>query len=153
VFLASLETTRTACTEYKNAKTGWPALPDTARITRGGRVRRHWMRSSRERRRRNRYLILHLPDEQRAGAQMQQLLQRLIAGLPEDIRYPMELPRCRSEFGGDRRSPELPEGSGAPGVSAVRQCEGKTKRGYCGRRGGLIREKDKTDANRRCWTR
>jgi RNA polymerase sigma-70 factor (ECF subfamily) len=32
-----------------------------------------------------------LPDEQLAGAQMQQLLQRLIAGLPEDLRYPLEL--------------------------------------------------------------
>ncbi|MBZ5508867.1 MAG: sigma-70 family RNA polymerase sigma factor [Acidobacteriia bacterium] len=32
-----------------------------------------------------------LPDEQLAGAQMQQLLQRLIAGLPEDLRHPLEL--------------------------------------------------------------
>lgn len=34
---------------------------------------------------------LPLPDEQLAGAQMQQLLQRLIAGLPEDLRHPLEL--------------------------------------------------------------
>jgi RNA polymerase sigma-70 factor (ECF subfamily) len=32
-----------------------------------------------------------LPDEQLAGAQMQQILQRLIAGLPEDLRHPLEL--------------------------------------------------------------
>ncbi len=31
------------------------------------------------------------PDEQLAGRQMQQLLQRLIAGLPEDLRLPLEL--------------------------------------------------------------
>jgi RNA polymerase sigma-70 factor (ECF subfamily) len=30
-------------------------------------------------------------DEQLAGQQMQQLLERLIAGLPEDLRYPLEL--------------------------------------------------------------
>jgi len=31
------------------------------------------------------------PDEQVAGRQMQQLLQRLIAGLPEELRQPLEL--------------------------------------------------------------
>ena len=31
------------------------------------------------------------PDEQLAGRQMQQLLQRLIAGLPDDLRHPLEL--------------------------------------------------------------
>jgi RNA polymerase sigma-70 factor (ECF subfamily) len=32
-----------------------------------------------------------LPDEQLAGVQMQQILQRLIAGLPEELRQPLEL--------------------------------------------------------------
>jgi RNA polymerase sigma-70 factor (ECF subfamily) len=32
-----------------------------------------------------------LPDEQLAGEQMRQLLQRLIAGLPEDLRHTLEL--------------------------------------------------------------
>jgi RNA polymerase sigma-70 factor (ECF subfamily) len=31
------------------------------------------------------------PDEQLAGRQMQQLLERLVAGLPEDLRWPLEL--------------------------------------------------------------
>ncbi|MFI5105974.1 MAG: RNA polymerase sigma factor, partial [Terriglobales bacterium] len=31
------------------------------------------------------------PDEQVAGRQMQQLVQRLIAGLPEELRHPLEL--------------------------------------------------------------
>jgi RNA polymerase sigma-70 factor (ECF subfamily) len=31
------------------------------------------------------------PDEQVAGRQMQQMLQRLIAGLPEELRHPLEL--------------------------------------------------------------
>jgi RNA polymerase sigma-70 factor (ECF subfamily) len=31
------------------------------------------------------------PDEQLAGRQMQQLLQRLIAGMPDDLRHPLEL--------------------------------------------------------------
>jgi RNA polymerase sigma-70 factor (ECF subfamily) len=30
-------------------------------------------------------------DEQLAGAEMQQMLERLIAGLPEELRHPLEL--------------------------------------------------------------
>jgi RNA polymerase sigma-70 factor (ECF subfamily) len=43
------------------------------------------------------------PDEQLAGTQMERLLQRLIAGLPEDLRNPLELSTVQELNSGELR--------------------------------------------------
>jgi RNA polymerase sigma-70 factor, ECF subfamily len=52
------------------------------------------------------------PDEQAAGRQMQKMLERLIAGLPEELRHPLELSTVQELNSGEiAEVMKIPEGS------------------------------------------